>query len=254
MVYPSTLGLLARDKRSLFFAQKTIEEQNIMNFIKNKPFPTILKITATLTIITLFILDPFITPNSVAEAIRNEPSSLNKYGNQTLTTQKHELDTANIVLTPITAIVPAQILQAEAEAKKAAEEAEAKKKEEELKATEAAKQPTPLNIPPAGTPNPGSSQEYAKTVLPSYGWSEETEFSCLAALWERESNWNEYAHNTSSGAYGIPQSLPGSKMASAGADWQTNPHTQINWGLGYIQSRYGSPCAAWAHSEAVGWY
>ena len=70
----------------------------------------------------------------------------------------------------------------------------------------------------------------------------------------KESGWNTSASNGSSGAYGIPQSLPGSKMASAGSDWQTNPATQIKWGLGYIQERYGSPCAAWGHSQATNWY
>ena len=80
------------------------------------------------------------------------------------------------------------------------------------------------------------------------------QYSCLVALWNRESGWNVYANNSSSGAYGIPQALPGSKMASAGADWATNPATQISWGLSYITSRYGNPCGAWAHSETVGWY
>lgn len=80
------------------------------------------------------------------------------------------------------------------------------------------------------------------------------QWSCLDALWQRESNWNPSAMNPSSGAYGIPQSLPGSKMASAGADWRTNPATQIRWGLGYIKGRYGSPCGAWGHSQSVGWY
>jgi hypothetical protein len=70
----------------------------------------------------------------------------------------------------------------------------------------------------------------------------------------KESGWNHTAMNPSSGAYGIPQSLPGTKMATAGADWQTNPATQISWGLGYISGRYGSPCNAWAHSQAVNWY
>lgn len=93
----------------------------------------------------------------------------------------------------------------------------------------------------------------ASGMLPSFGWGAE-QMSCLDSLWTRESGWNPYAQNPSSGAYGIPQSLPGSKMASAGADWQTNPTTQITWGLGYIQGRYGSPCSAWAHSESVGWY
>ena len=69
-----------------------------------------------------------------------------------------------------------------------------------------------------------------------------------------ESGWNVYASNPTSGAYGIPQALPGSKMASAGADWQTDAATQIRWGLGYIQSTYGSPCGAWAHEQADGWY
>ncbi|MGK2874505.1 MAG: lytic transglycosylase domain-containing protein [Nocardioides sp.] len=93
----------------------------------------------------------------------------------------------------------------------------------------------------------------AAAMLSDYGWSG-SQFGCLDALWERESGWNPAAHNSSSGAHGIPQSLPGSKMASAGADWATNPITQITWGLGYIQARYGSPCGAWAHSEAIGWY
>ncbi|WP_244963295.1 G5 domain-containing protein [Actinomyces trachealis] len=99
----------------------------------------------------------------------------------------------------------------------------------------------------------GDAQATAKAMLSSYGWGE-SEYSCLVSLWNRESGWNYRASNPSSGAYGIPQSLPGSKMASAGADWQTNPATQIKWGLGYIQGRYGSPCGAWAHSEATGWY
>lgn len=91
------------------------------------------------------------------------------------------------------------------------------------------------------------------SMLASYGWSS-SEFSCLNSLWERESGWNPAAANPTSGAYGIPQALPGSKMASAGADWATNPATQIRWGLGYIKSSYGSPCAAWDHEETDGWY
>ena len=87
----------------------------------------------------------------------------------------------------------------------------------------------------------------------SYGWGDE-QFSCLVSLWNRESSWDYQAENSSSGAYGIPQSLPGSKMGSVGADWRTNPTTQIVWGIGYISGRYGSPCSAWAHSEATGWY
>ncbi|MBO9627420.1 MAG: phospholipase [Microbacterium sp.] len=85
-----------------------------------------------------------------------------------------------------------------------------------------------------------------------YGWGE-SQFSCLNSLWTKESSWNYQAHNPS-GATGIPQALPGSKMASAGGDWQTNAATQIAWGLGYISSVYGSPCSAWSHSQATNWY
>lgn len=109
------------------------------------------------------------------------------------------------------------------------------------------------SAPAAGTPDPGSAQAIALGVIASHGWGED-QYNCLVSLWNRESRWNVYAHNASSGAYGIPQSLPGEKMASAGADWQTNPATQITWGLGYIEGRYGSPCGAWAHSEDKGWY
>jgi hypothetical protein len=99
----------------------------------------------------------------------------------------------------------------------------------------------------------GSPQQIALGMLPSYGWSS-GQFSCLDSLWTRESDWNVHAENSVSGAYGIPQALPASKMASAGPDWQNDAATQIKWGLGYIQATYGSPCAAWAHEEADGWY
>ena len=93
----------------------------------------------------------------------------------------------------------------------------------------------------------------ARALLPEFGFSSD-QFGCLDSLYMRESGWNVYADNPTSSAYGIPQALPGSKMASAGADWATNPVTQIRWGLGYIRDRYGSPCGAWGHSQSVGWY
>lgn len=85
-------------------------------------------------------------------------------------------------------------------------------------------------------------------------WGNSSEFTCLENLWEKESNWRHTAQNPSSGAYGIPQSLPGNKMATHGSDWRTNPKTQIDWGLDYIKGRYGAPCGAWGHSQRVGWY
>jgi hypothetical protein len=107
--------------------------------------------------------------------------------------------------------------------------------------------------PAAGIPDPGTAQAIAYEMVMARGWGS-TEFDCLVALWNRESHWNVYSLNVSSGAYGIPQALPGDKMASAGADWATNPATQITWGLGYITARYGTPCGAWNHSQAKGWY
>lgn len=107
-------------------------------------------------------------------------------------------------------------------------------------------------LPPNVTVTPGSAQEIAFGQVMARGW-DATQFQCLVNLWNRESGWRVNASNPS-GAYGIPQALPGSKMASAGPDWQTNPATQITWGLGYISSRYGTPCGAWDFFQSRGWY
>jgi hypothetical protein len=97
----------------------------------------------------------------------------------------------------------------------------------------------------------GDPRSIARSMLAARGWS--GQWSCLDSLWTRESGWRVHASNPS-GAYGIPQALPGSKMASAGSDWQNNPATQIRWGLQYIAGSYGGPCAAWQHSQSTGWY
>jgi hypothetical protein len=102
-------------------------------------------------------------------------------------------------------------------------------------------------------PNPNTAQSTAYNLMASFGFNPKTYFGCLLDLWNRESGWRYDAENAS-GAYGIPQALPGSKMASAGSDWQTNPATQIKWGLGYIKQIYGTPCGAWAFEEANGYY
>jgi hypothetical protein len=99
----------------------------------------------------------------------------------------------------------------------------------------------------------GSPQQIAEAMLGSFGWSS-SQFSCLDPLWAHESGWSVSAYNAGSGAFGIPQALPGSKMASAGPDWQTDAATQIKWGLEYIKGIYGSPRGAWGHEEATGWY
>jgi hypothetical protein len=108
--------------------------------------------------------------------------------------------------------------------------------------TPAGHAPAPVTVVAAGT-----FQAYAERIVGA------GQFGCLDALWNRESGWRVTAENPS-GAYGIPQALPGGKMASAGADWASDGYTQIRWGLGYIRSTYGTPCGAWGHEEAAGWY
>jgi|GEM_PF-6548504 len=107
--------------------------------------------------------------------------------------------------------------------------------------------PTPVDV------DPGTNRGLGYRLMLDFGFAED-QWQYLDALWHRESGWNHLADNPTSSAYGIPQSLPGSKMAVVGPDWRTNPETQIRWGLAYIAARYGNPHAAWQHSERVGWY
>jgi resuscitation-promoting factor RpfB len=99
-----------------------------------------------------------------------------------------------------------------------------------------------------------SNVALGQQLASAYGWGSGAEWTCLDELWTRESGWRMVWNYQGSGAYGIPQALPASKMASAGADYMTNPATQIRWGLGYIRSTYGDPCTAWAHEQADSWY
>ena len=156
--------------------------------------------------------------------------------------------------------------QAEEAAEKARQEAEAAARAAEEAAaarvagssssgssSSAARPVAPSGGGGSGDNSPGGAQSTARGMLAGFGWGDD-QFSCLVSLWNKESGWNYQAYNSGSGAYGIPQALPGSKMSSAGADWQTNAATQISWGLGYISGRYGSPCGAWGHSQSNGWY
>ncbi|MGX5695389.1 aggregation-promoting factor C-terminal-like domain-containing protein [Agromyces soli] len=104
----------------------------------------------------------------------------------------------------------------------------------------------------ANTPD-GAKATARDLAASQYGWGE-SQFQCLSSLWQKESGWSYTAYNASSGATGIPQALPGSKMATAGDDWQTNAATQIAWGLDYIARAYGTPCSAWSHSQSMNWY
>ncbi|GAA5166320.1 lytic transglycosylase domain-containing protein [Ornithinimicrobium tianjinense] len=138
----------------------------------------------------------------------------------------------------------------EAAAEEAAAQAAAERAEEQAASRSTPREEASVSTAPVVS---GDSRSIARSMLGSYGWGDD-QWGCLDSLWQRESGWNHLAMNASSGAYGIPQALPGSKMASVAGDWQTNPTTQITWGLGYISERYGSPCNAWGHSESVGWY
>ncbi|MET9083582.1 transglycosylase SLT domain-containing protein [Streptomyces sp. NPDC090075] len=101
----------------------------------------------------------------------------------------------------------------------------------------------------AATTSASSAQAIAHKMIP-----DAAQFNAFSKIVSHESGWNPSATNSSSGAYGLVQALPGSKMASAGSDWKTNPATQIKWGLDYMNSRYGSPTAAWSFWQANGWY
>ncbi len=157
-----------------------------------------------------------------------------------------EEETANVVSDTDelrSALTAAQQQQAEEEAARVAAEQAA--------AQAAAEQQAAAALAAANTPE-GAKAAAQQIMSSTYGWGGD-QFSCLNSLWNKESGWNYQAYNPS-GATGIPQALPGSKMSSAGSDWQTNAATQVAWGLGYISSVYGTPCSAWSHSQAMNWY
>ncbi|TDC83008.1 lytic transglycosylase domain-containing protein [Micromonospora sp. KC606] len=150
----------------------------------------------------------------------------------------------------------AEAAKAAAERARKAEAAAASRK----KAREAAEKATKeAETKPYTGPIPASCNEYGGNrkigcaLLLDEGFKID-QMPCLDKLWTKESGWNHKAANPSSGAYGIPQALPGSKMGSVADDWRTNPATQIKWGLGYIEGRYDNPCGAWAKSQRSGWY
>ncbi|HJV97888.1 MAG TPA: hypothetical protein VJ617_02145 [Arthrobacter sp.] len=116
-----------------------------------------------------------------------------------------------------------------------------------------APEPAPAPAPVVAVNDPAGAQAYAAGQLANYGWSAD-QMQCLQTLWTKESDWTTTATNASSGAYGIVQSLPAEKMASAGADYLTNYRTQINWGLNYIKERYQSPCGALNFHLSNNWY
>ena len=177
--------------------------------------------------------------NSLAEAIDSLPHSgsvaLLEQERQTLIVMNAAAKTLTVASKPVT-VNPSQVIAAQQSANSSS--------------SSSSSGGGTVSAPP---PNPGTAQSIGYNMLPSFGFSQSTQWGCLRDLWNRESGWVYDAENAS-GAYGIPQALPGSKMASAGADWQTNPATQIKWGLGYISQVYGTPCAAWNFELANGYY
>lgn len=148
------------------------------------------------------------------------------------------------------------VLEAEAERKRAEKEARRKAKAEaRRKAAEERKQAEAraarARAAQGGTP--AQNRALGMQMCADRGWSA-GQCADLGRLWQKESGWNHRAHNGGSGAHGIPQALPGSKMSSHGADWATSPRTQIAWGLDYIAGRYGNPSNAWGHAARTGWY
>lgn len=137
--------------------------------------------------------------------------------------------------------------------KAAADKAAADKAAADAAAKQAADAAAAEAAAPVAVDDPAGAKAYAASQLAAYGWGQD-QMSALSILWEKESNWRTTATNSSSGAYGIVQALPASKMASAGADWETNYKTQIKWGLDYIKERYGSPSAALSFHYAHNWY
>lgn len=151
--------------------------------------------------------------------------------------------------------------QAKLRAAQAAKEAAERARRAEAAAASRKRERAAANAPakPYDGPIPASCTEYsgnrktgcAMMIDAGFGIAE---FPCLEKLWTKESGWNHKANNSSSGAYGIPQALPGSKMGSVASDWRTNPATQIKWGLGYIKGRYKTPCGAWGYFQNNGHY
>nr|WP_225733547.1 lytic transglycosylase domain-containing protein [Pseudoclavibacter sp. CFCC 13611] len=185
----------------------------------------------------------FVAAGGVNTAYADEVSSITETASQESNTA---IDTQSVQAAVAVISMQSDLVKAETPAPPAPVPADTAAAASDTAASDAASTP-------AATPNPTGAQAEAWAQVQARGWGAD-QFVCLVSLWQKESGWRVNAKNSSSGAYGIPQSLPGSKMASAGADWQTNPATQIEWGLGYIAGRYSTPCGAWGHSQSVGWY
>jgi hypothetical protein len=184
--------------------------------------------------------------NSLAQAIDNLPRS----GSVTLLEQERQnlivmnaAASALVIASKPATVNPSQVMASQSAAAQASDSSSDNSSSNSGGVTEVS----------APAPDPGTAQSIGYNMLPAFGFSQKTQWGCLLDLWNRESGWIYDAENAS-GAYGIPQALPGDKMASAGADWETDPTTQIKWGLGYITQVYGTPCGAWNFELANNYY
>ena len=214
-----------------------------------KPSSYISKIIKLLLVVALLLIiyDTIHMKNTGTEEINNKlDTMLNEL--ETLQNKQIELEEKQKVLETAK-------LEKKAQEEQAQKEAEEKAKQESVKiAVTSRGGVTSRTTTTVSTGTKAEYQAYAKDLcLNTYSWSE-YDFECLVKLWNKESGWNPNAHNKSSGAHGIPQSLPASKMSSEGADYYTNGKTQIRWGLKYIKNRYGTPAKAWQHSQQKNWY
>ncbi|MFJ4209060.1 hypothetical protein ACIPY2_11435 [Paenarthrobacter sp. NPDC089675] len=197
-------------------------------------------------------IDPQARENAAAEAAAQADAAKQAAAEKAAAAQKAAADKAAADKAAADKAAADQAAAAQAAAEKAAADAAAKAAADKAAADKAAADAAAAAAPKA-VDDPAAAKAYAASILSSYGWGP-GEMTALNTLWEKESGWRTTATNASSGAYGIVQSLPAGKMASAGADWQTNYQTQIKWGLNYIKERYGSPSAALAFHLANNWY
>lgn len=185
--------------------------------------------------------------NKVAASI-NEVKTINK---EKLKVDMMEVYAKNDTLTPIT-VSEEEVVEEEKEEEKAPV-AQSTPVETKTSETTDETPATPAPVAPVVTGTVGEYQAYARSQFERYGWNDE-DFNSLVQLWNIESGWNPASHNSRSGAHGIPQALPASKMAAYGEDYMTNYIPQINWGLDYISGRYGNPTNAYNNLQTKGWY
>lgn len=201
------------------------------------PTPSVAATAATPAVSATATPTPSLTPMHGAGTVELTPD--------TLAARKQAAEAADAARVAKARAAAAAAAQAKARAAAATAAAQAK-----ARADDAARAGRSAGRAPLPT---GSPKAIARAMLANYGWGDD-QFSCLVTMWNHESGWNPHAENPGSGAYGIPQALPGAKMGTSGSDWRNNPATQISWGLNYIKTRYNTPCGAWSFWQRGSWH